>query len=140
MQNINRSGLSLIEVLAALGIMAIVLVAMGGGFNQSLNATASSRNQLAAVSDTRRILEHARKVTDSYGLTGTNSVTDQNAWDLWISTSQNWQLPNAIKAVTFPAGTSGNPLQVRATVTWSEKQGTKSYHLDTLITRRTLAS
>ncbi len=132
-----KSGLSLIEVLFAMGILALVLTAVGMGFNQSAASSALSKNNLYAMNDAKRILEQARKRTDRAGLTGTNSVTDTTGWNTWLASAQRWQLPQATRTVTFPDGTAQDPLHIRATVSWQEKGGAKSYNLETLITKRT---
>ena len=140
----SDSGLSTVEVLFALGIMAIVLLAVLNGFNQSAAQGASSKNRIAASEDAKKILEHARSIADTNNLTGTGSVSDQSYWTDWIQSETTAgtfsNLTGATRALTtFQVGTGEDPLGVRATVTWQEKGGTKSYSLDTMMTKRKVA-
>lgn len=139
----SKTGLSLIEVLLALGVITIVLYALGGGFNQTMQGNVDIRNQLAAIEDAKKILEQVRLTADQGGI---SAVTDTQYWAGWLEEGKNWgiansalfsPLPGAIRSLEFPDGTSGNPLHVRATITWQEKNQTRAYSLDTFVTKRT---
>ncbi len=138
----KQVGLSLIEVLVAIGIAGVILAALASGFNQALLSRTLNKEQFSAMADTRKILEHVRMIVDQKGLTGTGSVTDSNYWKNannsgWLQTSTFSNLRNASRDLLYPDGTNQNPLHVRASVTWQEKNGTKTYSLDTLVDKRT---
>ena len=135
-------GLTLIEILFAVGILAILLAAILGGFGQLATTESSLKYQASAVNDAKKIMEQVRLVADEQGLTGQNSVTDTSYWDNeggtgWIETESFSSLPGATRSVTFPDGTSEDPLHVRVTISWQEKGANKSYSLDTFVTKRT---
>ena len=89
----KEAGLSLVEVVCAFGIAAIVLAALLSGFNQALSNRAWNKEQFSAMADTRKILEHVRMIADEKGLTGTDSLTDSNYWGIpsettgWLNTT-----------------------------------------------------
>ena len=133
-----KSGLSLMEVLFAIAILATVLLAVGNGFDKSATSSVSARNQILAMEDTKRILEQVRMVADSSGLA---TVKDQDYWSNvngngWLQTTTFSNLTGATHTIVFPDGTTQDPLHVRANVNWQEKNGTRSYSLDTLVTNR----
>ena len=103
----NQRGLSLIEVLFAISIMAIVLGAITGGFSQAIKSGSFSKNQIAAMNDTKKMLEHVRMTADKKGLQGSGSVTDANYWSNpsgtgWLQTATFSNLPNATRSISFP--------------------------------------
>ncbi len=141
MMKTSKKGLSLIEVLFAMGILGIVLTFIGYAFTQSAYQGASTKNKIGAMNDVKKMLEQVRTVADKNGLTGPNSVTDGTYWtnagNGWLETQTFSNLSTPARTIIFPSGTGGNPLRVRATVTWQEKTGTRSYFMETLATKRT---
>ena len=137
LNSIEMRGFTLIEVLCALSIIVVAIMAVGGSFNLATNLSAFSQSKSAAVQDAEKTMEQARRLADSAGLTGAGSVSDSGTWSTWITAQAFANLPQESVAVTFPAGTGSNPLQVKVVVTWSEKGVPRSYELQTLVTPRT---
>lgn len=125
-------GLSLIEVLLALAIMAIVLYSLGGGFDNASSVNVTTVNRTSAMQDARKIVEHVRMMAEEQGL---SAVTNSSYWTNWFANT-DFDLNNATRQVSFPDGTTADPLRVRVTVSWPEKGGSKQYSLETLVTKR----
>jgi len=137
----NQAGLSLLEVLFSIAILAMMMAAIAGGFSQFNRVSVSQQYQTRAIQDAARMLEQVRKVANESGVTAATSAT---YWSTaggtgWLETSaaQFNVLPEVERSITFPDGTAGNPLHVRATVTWQEQGNPKSYSMDMLVTERT---
>lgn len=132
----QESGLTLIEVLLASALLVLAVFALGGGFNYANSVSAFAQSKIMAANDAEKVMEEARRVADAVGLSGTNGVTDSSYWTTWIAGQTFSSLPNRSISVTFPEGTSGNPIQTLVTVSWTEKGATRSYKLYTLVTPR----
>ena len=136
----SETGLSLMEVLFALGILSLVLLAIGSGFSNMTSKNVNLRNQTFAMEDSRQIIEQIRKVADEQSL---NTVRDSNYWTRadgqgWLQTTTSLShLPQVTRTVTFPDGTADDPLRGRVSVQWLEKGITHTYSLETLVTKRT---
>ncbi len=138
----SSSGLSLIEILFSIAILAFLLAALAGGFQKLSASNASLKYQALASNDAKKTMEQVRFLADQKGLAGTGSVTDSSYWSNasgtgWLQTTSFSSLSGASRTVTFPDGTSQDPLHVRTTVTWQEKGTDRSYSLDTYVTKRT---
>lgn len=132
------------EVLFALSIFSIVLIAVASAFNFGAAMNAAAKNKILVATDAKKIMEQVRMVADSIDL---EAVTDADYWKNvsgtgWLQTEvfSSTSLPSINMNVTFPEGTSGDPLYVLVTITWAEKSGTKTYQLHNKITKRVLLS
>ena len=140
----SNDGFSLVEVMVGVGLFAIALFGILSLLNFALAMNSFSENRTIAMNDTRRVLEEIRRVANADGLT---TVTTTN-WSTWATTnladpagSGNLSLDSEAVTVTDLQGISlvGNaadPLPVRVTMTWNEKQRPATYVVDTLITSR----
>ena len=130
------------EVIAAMAIMGLLMMALGNGFSQSFHTNTHSRNYVNAMDDAKKIIEQIRYVAETSGLSGSDSVTDANYWSNnsnsgWLQTASFSDLPSASRTIEFPSGTSGDPIQVKVNVQWNEGRGSvKRYVLETLVTKR----
>lgn len=142
-QNTER-GTTLMEVLFALAIFAIIMVSVAGAFNFGSSMNVTAKNKILVVNDAKKIMEQARMIADSISL---NAVTDADYWKNisgtgWLQTEtfSSSALPSINMSISFPEGTSGDPLYVLVTITWLEKTTTKTYQLHNKITQRVLLS
>jgi len=133
-QKNNCSGFTLVEGLFAIVLMTIVIAAVGSSFQYAASMNAFAQDKIAAANDAEKTMEEVRRVANSSGLAATSTAS---TWTTWISAQTFSGLPDESVAVTFPAGTAGDPLQVLVTVTWSEKSATRAFKLYSLVTKRT---
>lgn len=139
-----QAGTTLMEVLLALAIFAIILVSVASAFNFGSAINAVAKNKILVANDARKIMEQVRTLTDLSGLT---AVTDADYWknvsgDGWLQTAtfSSSSLDSIDMDVSFPEGTDQDPLHVLVTITWSEKSGARTYELHNKVTRRVLLS
>jgi hypothetical protein len=124
----------------ATGIMAIVILSFGTAIERVIGTNVFSNNKSLAYNDAKRIMEQIRYLADTQGLT---SVANASYWSNngggWLETQSFSSLPNAVRSVQFPDGTSGEPLHVRVLVRWKEKKANRKLITSALITPRTWA-
>jgi Tfp pilus assembly protein PilV len=126
----NERGFSAMETIVALGIMLFVSTSVVGLFAHSLQATGRSKHYTAATYTARAKMEAIKdtdfaSITSQYPddvsnlITGTTNLPSESAW-----------------VVTYPNGTSADPLAVTVTVSWPENTGTHSVQLTTLVSSK----
>jgi len=132
------------EVLLALFIFAIILVSVASAFNFGAAMNAVARNKILATNDAKKIMEQVRMIADSLGLA---AVTDADYWENvngtgWLQTEtfSSSALNDIDMSVSFPDNPTEDPLHVLVTISWTEKNGAKTYQLHNKITRRVLLS
>ncbi|MBI4388362.1 MAG: hypothetical protein HY582_04910 [Candidatus Omnitrophica bacterium] len=128
------------EILCALGILAVVLTVLGQTLNFATSNHTYLRNKTLAVNDAKKVMEQVRLIADTVGLTcntGGGCVADTSYWT--NANNNGWtdiqSFSLAKPGISFPDG-SNDPLHVRVTVNWTEKDAAKSYALDSLVTQR----
>ncbi len=131
-----KKGFTLVELLLAVGLMAMIIAAVGGGFGYASSMSAFAKNKVTAANHAEKIMEEVRRVTDAVGLSGTGSATDANYWTTWLAAQTAPELAGASSSVSFPNGTGSDPLQILVTVNWSEKNATRTFKLYGLVTPR----
>ena len=143
-KNSPSKGTTLLEILFALAIFAIVLVSVASAFNFGSAMNASAKNKILVANDAKKIMEQARMITDSYDLA---AVSNADYWenvngDGWLQQEpfSSSSLDSIDMSVSFPDGTSGDPLHILVTIAWSEKGGMKTYQLHSKMTKRVLLS
>lgn len=132
----EQSGLTLVEVLFAAALLVVIIVSVAKISQNSSSLTALAQSKMVAAQDAEKVMEEVRRVANTTGLSGTNSVTDASYWTTWIASQAFTTLPSESVNVTFPSGTNENPLSVLVQVSWSEKNSTKTYQLYNLVTQR----
>lgn len=106
---ITRSGQTLIEVLAATGVAAVIIMSITLLAFSSLQNVQQGKNQAQA----------SRYVSE--GLEQVRSVRDQQGWTAFIS-STNYPVPGYYSVVTstnpwtLMAATAGNPVSITGTI------------------------
>lgn len=130
MKNKNQSGFTLIEAMISLGIIVVIVLALGMVLFYAVTLHEESQHRTIALQDAMRVTEEIRYIADSVGLTGTNSVTDPNRqWNALLS--------NLLPSQTVQVGWSGaNPLQISVQVNWVERGRSLNVSLNTMVTRR----
>ena len=122
----NKSGFTLIELMAAVSILLIGILASLSGFISSLFLNESSSNLTVAVNDAQHVLEQVKGLEYSCiqsSFTGCYTLPVFN------------NLPS--EAVAFsPAPTIGsNVSKINVLITWQDKGRPRSYGISTYIAR-----
>src|SRR5262249_33496231 len=120
----GRDGFTLIEVLAAMALFAIVASGAGALAIQSMKHIASNRHGMQAVILAQEDLERVR------GMAYTDIAPD-NYTD--TVDHQDYRITRGIEANT-PAA---NMTRVTVTITWTGPEGSKSYVVQTIFTQLT---
>lgn len=132
----QRAGFTLIEILMAIALITVVILATGSSFQYAVNLNAFAQNKITAANDAEKTMEEVRRIANANGLTGSSSAGDSTYWSSWISSQTFSGLPSEAVSVSFPAGTGTDPLQVLVTVSWAEKKATRNFRLYSLVTQR----
>jgi type II secretory pathway pseudopilin PulG len=121
----NEKGFSIVEVVAAVGILMTGAVGTLGSIESCLNGTNTSRHVMVAVNYAHAKMEEIRSV--SFANT-TTTYPDNSASPTAVSS-----LPSGQWYRTYPDGTSANPLKIRVIVSWVERNKTRSVKIETLV-------
>lgn len=131
----EKKGFGLIEVVIAVGVLAMALITTAFSVMNLQNLVELSRQKVAAVADANRVLEAMRDAANTSlgNLQGTN-------WSDWALTNViNSKGANDIvlsqENVTTVIG-SGNPVPVTVILSWTNRQRIYSYTTTTLMTDR----
>jgi Tfp pilus assembly protein PilE len=135
------AGLTIVEALFATLILSVVLVAVGQGYGQIANMSKASTNHMKALTDAKKIMEHARFIVDKHGLTGPSGLGDATNWNNWIgqNSSEFSDLPPGVTR-SFAVVLEGSTQYIshgQATVTWAEQTRSRKLTLDGFFTQRT---
>ena len=128
-----KKGFTLVEVLMAIGIITLVILTFVSSMNYSILLNANVKERMIAMNDAVLVMEQIRTRANTYGLTGANSVTDSNV--VW-STGLSNNLQSESVQVTFPNGTTGDPLTTKVTINWLDKTRAQNFSLTTKVTKR----
>ncbi len=125
----DKSAFTLIEVLIVCLILVIIIVGCMGVFSLSFSLNESSKNTIIALSDASSVLENMRNI-DPFS---TSSVLASYPDGSTVSGYNN--LPSETVRVNY-TDTSADPLQTTVTVSWDERQKTRTETLVSLLTAR----
>ncbi|MBI3333502.1 MAG: type II secretion system protein [Candidatus Omnitrophica bacterium] len=130
MMRMGREGFTLVEVMAAMMVFAVVMVGLAGVFLGVARLGESSRHLNRAMADARTVLDAIRDGSASglAGVTGTN-------WTTWSQVNGLTSLPSEAVTVTY-VNQAADPLSVTIQVSWLERGRTKRAAVDTVVTRR----
>ena len=127
-QRKKKNGFTLAELLVAIAVLAFGVTGTLLFFSNAMAAREYAEDLTIASTHAEFILEEI--VTKS-------ALADITAadWTAWaVSTGLN-TLPTESCSVTYPAGTSADPLEIQVTVNWVRKGRTNSTSLTTQITK-----
>jgi prepilin-type N-terminal cleavage/methylation domain-containing protein len=126
----RRSGFTMIEVMVAMTVFVIAIVALMGVYLGIAALSESSRNLTQAMADARVVLEGLRDTSGG----GLAAVTGTD-WTAWAENNGLTSLRDEAVTVTY-ADPAADPLSVTIQVTWEERQRARAATLNTLVTRR----
>jgi Tfp pilus assembly protein PilV len=122
----NSKGMSLIDLLVSILILAITSAAFLGILLTALNFIDSAKEQTIAVYDLRDMMESIRSTrTTPFSTMLTNypnGIQDGPGARPYTTVVGNYTLRSEHITVTYP-NTAAEPLEVRVTVTWQDKFG-----------------
>ncbi|MFH0838972.1 MAG: type II secretion system protein [Candidatus Omnitrophota bacterium] len=125
---IGEKSFTLIELMLGLSIFVVAVVSLLGAYISALILSEGSRNLNIALNDASRVLEEMRNVTFS-SLTTTD-------WTAWAEDNGANILNNEAISTNFQVTDADHPTVVIVTVSWSERNRTRSTSLTTAITER----
>jgi Tfp pilus assembly protein PilV len=125
-----EKGVTLFETLIAVLLFSIVLIGFLSLMGQSLELGELSEKRAVLTNEMRRVTETMRKTVNTSGL---SSITGSTAW---ATNSLTNAIANESVTVSFPQGTTQNPLPVQIVLGGTEKGKDVRYSIDTLVTKR----
>ncbi len=127
----RKKGLTLVEVMFTALILLFVLIASVAVFTISMRSITMAREVSLATDDLKDVLEKIRSVAFSDIIT---VFPDGEVLDLDIVGGA--ALTDEVVVVTYPHGTTADPLWIDATITWTNRHsGTRTYTFSTIRTR-----
>lgn len=117
----RRGGFTLVEVLVAIVLFAIVATGLTAFAVQSIRRTADTRGSTGAVLLAQRELENLRSL-EYDDIAGGISTANLNGQEYTITTAADVDSP------------APNMTQIRVTVTWDAPLGERNYVLETILT------
>lgn len=124
----KTSGQSLIEVLAALGVVVLVILALITVTTISIRNATFAKNQSLATSYAQELIEEARNLRDS---DREAFFTDESLCDL--APDSDSAPPFTLERICTLVG--GDKMQVLATATWTDSKGDHQSELYTELTK-----
>lgn len=137
MRNRQGKGFTLIELLISLTVMSIVLLGIISGYIGCISINEMSKSTTIATEDARKVIEQMR----SYAVSSLTNITNEN-WTTWAAANGLNALDSEQITVTyFDNDGNGNaldddPLEVRVSVSWQDRQRARSLNMGTLLTVR----
>lgn len=116
-----KKGLTLVELMIAFLILAVAILAIWGVFIYALSNTIQAREMNIATDDLKDVLEKIKGTPFSNIVGNFPDGGAINATDIG-----GFLLNNESITVTYPQGTTGDPLEIVLTITWTGKGG-RSY-------------
>lgn len=142
MKRQDKKGFGLVELLVAILLLAIGMVALWSAILSGLLLVESGRNATQANEDTRTVLEEVRRLAAA----NLTQVTAKD-WTTWSANPNGGNLTNPNSRANPPPLTNeavavtfldpvADPLVATVTVSWVEKSRPKSSSVTALVTRR----
>ena len=114
----RRSGLSLVELLIAVGVLAVTMMSLVSFFVATTRMTEESRNLSLAVSHAQSVLEDIR----AFGYSGVDTAITSGNWN-WDQSALIARGMGALKAEAIYTTYSGSGLlTVNVAVQWQDTQ------------------
>lgn len=130
---LKKRGFTLIELMAGMGLFTFALLGLLALMAQSLEFGQYSSNRMIAINEVRQVIEDIRRVADTSGLSTVASTNFNKSLSDTVLKSGSIVVTDTSDNVLV---NSADPLPVRIKVTWSEKNRTVSYTVDTKVTGR----
>lgn len=123
-------GFTLVEVLMAMLVFVVAVVALLMLYIGVSSLRESSRNMAQAMADARTVLEEIREASGASlaGVTGTD-------WTGWASDNNLTSLPDEVVTVEY-ADEAADPLDITVQVDWTERGRARTAVVETLVTQR----
>jgi len=121
----KNKGLTLLEMLFALGVTTVILVAMVAVMTRSLAASQYARNKAVADSLVQQGLEKAREVRDQAPDWGSFNQASVEAAIATLPLPSPMASPIGVSWGTVDTGINQKKM-VRITVSWTDSKGTHS--------------
>lgn len=131
----NRKGYTLIDILIALAVVVIGVLATAFSMANVHELMTLAREKEIAMNDANRVLEAMRQTAD-------NSLTTLQStnWNSWLTTNVvNLKAQDELLLDQETANVTvgnGNPMAVTLILSWNHKQRPYSYRVMTLMTDR----
>lgn len=137
-----RAGFTLMELMIGAAILVTAIVSLLATYITTAALIESSRNTTTALNDASRAIEQIR----NNALVSFSSVTLTN-WTTWAAGNGADTLTDEQLSVCYynlsgtllfcsTGTTSANPIEVRVTVNWTERNRARSEQVVTLVTNR----
>ncbi|MBU1932500.1 MAG: type II secretion system GspH family protein [Candidatus Omnitrophica bacterium] len=128
------TGFTLLELMIGTAVLIIALVGLIAAYIGCFSLNESARNLTIAVNDAQCVTEEIRDINIPLKITS----QDWTAWALADSPGGGGcnSLDNETVIVTYPSGTSAEPLEILVTVSWTEKGRQKNTQVVTLLSER----
>lgn len=136
------AGFTLLELMIGAAILITAITVLLATYVATSSLIETSRNTTTALNDISRVIEQLRNNAS----TSFSSVTSTD-WTTWASQNGSNTLTSEQVSVCFynsggvllfcgVGATSANPLEVRVTVNWTERNRARSEQVVTLVTNR----
>lgn len=119
----SKKGASFAEIMLAVGILGIAIVALMALYSNCVFLSARAERMTVAITHAQYVLEHLRN--------STIAEIEAGDWSTWAANQGLDTLSNEVITVT-DAGT--DPLSVTVAVSWQDRSGTQSISFTTKIT------
>lgn len=130
----KKLGFTLLELMIGTAVLIIALVGLISAYIGCFALNESARNLTIAVNDAQCVMEEIRDMNIPLNITS----QDWSAWAIADSPGGGGcnKLDNETVTITYPLGTSVEPLEILITVNWTEKNRQRSTQLATLLSER----
>ena len=119
----GKKGTSLIEILVATFIFACASAALLSSLTGALYLINTAKDQTAAISDSRNIMERIRASSFAdMALLFPDAASDGPANNRYQDIVGGYSLNNEHIAVTYP-NINADPLEILVDITWQDKRG-----------------
>jgi len=135
----SPKGLTLVEILLAVAIMAYVILGVAGLFNYITKSTMAGEFSTLAVSYAREKMEDIKNRTFDNIPDGTWSADQSRlgqAESMLFTRQVSVNYMDVVSGVLIVSGAATDLKRVTITVTWSERQADRSVVLTSLVARR----
>lgn len=133
-KNTDNSGFTLLELMIGTAVLIIALVGLIAAYMGCFALNESARNLTIATNHAQCVMEEIRDRNV------TSNITKED-WTAWAAADPPGgggcnTLDTEIVQVTYPLGTTINPLEILVTISWSDRDRIKNIQTVTLLTER----
>lgn len=133
-KNTNNSGFTLLELMIGAAVLIIALVGLIAAYIGCFALNESAKNLTIATNHAQCVMEEIRDRNITSNIT-------QEDWAAWAAADPPDgggcnTLDAEIVQISYPSGTTINPLEILVTISWSDRGRTKNIQAVTLLTER----